>query len=51
MTITFELEAAADGGTLLHAVHENVPRGVRPEDNELGLSLSLDKLQALLERG
>lgn len=51
MIITFRLEDAADGGTTLHAVHENVPRGVLPADNELGWRLSLDKLTAWVERG
>jgi uncharacterized protein YndB with AHSA1/START domain len=51
MTIRIELEDAADGGTNLHAVHENVPATVPPADNELGWRLSLDKLAALVEGG
>jgi uncharacterized protein YndB with AHSA1/START domain len=51
MRITFTLEDAAEGGTELHAVHENVPPGVPRADNELGWRLSLDKLAALVERG
>ena len=50
MTITIDLDDA-DGGTSLRAVHENVPPGVPPGDNELGWRLSLDKLAALVERG
>jgi uncharacterized protein YndB with AHSA1/START domain len=51
MTITFTLQAAAAGGTDIVAVHENVPPGVPPADNELGWRLSLNKLAALLETG
>ena len=49
MTITYTL-ADAGGGTDLVGFHENLPRGVRPEDNELGTRMSLDKLAALVER-
>lgn len=49
MTITYSLSDAADGGTDVLAVHEHVPPGVLPADNELGWNLSLDKLAALLE--
>jgi len=49
MTMRFTLTDAADGGTDLEAVHENVPPGVRPEDNELGWRMSLTKLAALCE--
>jgi uncharacterized protein YndB with AHSA1/START domain len=48
MTMTFTL-TEADGATLLEAVHENVPAGVRPEDNELGWRMSLGKLAKLVE--
>ena len=48
MTITIEL-ADADGGTQLTAVHEGLPSGVSPSDNELGWQSSLDKLAALVE--
>lgn len=48
MTITYTL-TDADGGTELHAVHEGVPDRVPPEDNELGWSMSLAKLAALVE--
>jgi len=37
------------GGTELNAVHENLPTGVCPADNELGWRMSLDKLAALVE--
>jgi uncharacterized protein YndB with AHSA1/START domain len=50
MTITISL-SDADGATELVAVHENLPPGVPPADNELGWRLSLDKLAALVEAG
>jgi uncharacterized protein YndB with AHSA1/START domain len=49
MTITFTLTDAADGGTVLAAVHEGVPPGVPPADNETGWQSSLSKLAALVE--
>jgi len=48
MTITCTL-ADADGGTDLVWVHENLPAGVSPADNELGSNMSIDKLAALVE--
>ena len=51
MTITFTLAEAADGGTDVAGVHENLPPGVPPEDNELGWSMSLSKLARLVEAG
>jgi uncharacterized protein YndB with AHSA1/START domain/tRNA(Arg) A34 adenosine deaminase TadA len=48
MTITVTL-ADADGGTELVAVHDHLPPGVSPDDNELGWRISLDKLAALVE--
>ena len=48
MTITYTL-ADADGGTDIVGVHENVPPGVAPADNELGFRMSLDKLAKLVE--
>jgi uncharacterized protein YndB with AHSA1/START domain len=48
MTITYAL-TDADGGTDLDGVHEDLPPGVPPADNELGWSLSLGKLAALVE--
>ena len=50
MTLTYTLSDAPDGGTDVVGVHENLPPGVRPEDNELGWSMSLAKLAALVER-
>jgi uncharacterized protein YndB with AHSA1/START domain len=49
MTITYEL-AEVDGGTLLTGVHEDLPSGVSPADNELGWRMSIDKLAALVEQ-
>ena len=48
MTITYML-ADADGGTDLVGVHEGLPPGVPPADNELGWSISVGKLAALVE--
>lgn len=48
MTVTYTL-AAVDGGTDLLAVHDNLPPGISPADNELGWRMSLDKLVALVE--
>lgn len=48
MTITYLL-ADADGGTDLVGVHEGLPPGVPPADNELGWSISVGKLAALVE--
>jgi uncharacterized protein YndB with AHSA1/START domain len=48
MTITYTL-ADADGGTEVLGVHEGLPPGVRPEDNEAGWRDSLGKLAALVE--
>jgi hypothetical protein len=50
MTITYRL-ADADDGTLLSGVHENLPSGVSPTDNELGWSMSMDKLARLVVDG
>ena len=49
MTITVTLTDASDGGTELAAVHDGLPDGVRPEDNELGWTESLARLAALVE--
>ena len=51
MTITYALANAGDGGTVLTGTHENLPPGVRPEDNELGWSQSIGKLARLVEEG
>jgi uncharacterized protein YndB with AHSA1/START domain len=48
MTMTVELRDH-DGGTELRAVHEGVPDGVAPEDNEAGWRMALDRLGALVE--
>jgi uncharacterized protein YndB with AHSA1/START domain len=48
MTITYTL-ADVGSGTELAGVHENVPPGVPPADNELGWRMSLDKLARLVE--
>lgn len=47
MTMTITLRDAA-GGTELTAVHEGVPDGVPPEQNELGWRMALARLAALL---
>ena len=49
MTVSYVL-ADVDGGTELVGVHEDLPPGVSPADNELGWSMSLDKLARLVER-
>jgi uncharacterized protein YndB with AHSA1/START domain len=49
MTVTISLRDRDDGTELL-AVHEGVPSGVAPEDNELGWRMALDRLAALLDR-
>ena len=48
MTITLTL-ADADGGTDLLAVHDRLPPGLSPADNDTGWRISLDKLAALVE--
>jgi uncharacterized protein YndB with AHSA1/START domain len=50
MTITFSL-AEADGGTEVIVLCEDIPKGVRLEDNEMGCRSSLQNLAALVERG
>jgi uncharacterized protein YndB with AHSA1/START domain len=51
MTITYRLADAADGdGTEVTGIHEDLPPGVDPVDNELGWRMSLGKLAALVER-
>lgn len=50
MTLTITL-SDAEGGTDLVATHDNLPPGIPPADNELGWSLSLAKLAALVEVG
>jgi len=48
MTVTYTL-TDADGGTDVFAVHDNLPPGVSPADNETGWRMALDKLAALVE--
>jgi uncharacterized protein YndB with AHSA1/START domain len=47
MTSTIEL-SDEHGGTRLVALHEGVPPGVAPEDNEAGWRMSLGKLAKLV---
>ncbi|MGY0497843.1 SRPBCC domain-containing protein [Nocardia sp. FBN12] len=49
-TVTFTL-TDADGGTHLEVLHEGVPAGLGPVENEIGWQLALTKLVALAERG
>lgn len=48
MTLTWSF-VDTDGGTEVTVLCENIPRGIRPEDNEEGSRSSLDKLAAFLE--
>jgi uncharacterized protein YndB with AHSA1/START domain len=48
MTITYTL-IETDGGTDVVAVHDNLPPGVSPADNETGWRMSMDKLAAYVE--
>jgi uncharacterized protein YndB with AHSA1/START domain len=48
MTVRYSL-ADANGGTDVHAVHDGLPPGLSPADNETGWRMSLDKLAALVE--
>lgn len=50
MTVTITLTDAGDGTDIL-AVHERLPPGVSPADNETGWRMALDKLAALVESG
>ena len=50
MTVTFTL-TDADGGTDVLAVHDNLPPGLSPTDNEIGWQMALGKLAALVEAG
>jgi len=43
--------ADAEGGTDVTILCEDLPAGIRPEDNEIGTRQSLHKLAALLESG
>jgi uncharacterized protein YndB with AHSA1/START domain len=48
MTITISL-SDAEGGTEIVGVHDGLPSGVSPADNELGWQESLARLAALVE--
>jgi len=48
MTVTIRL-ADAEGGTELVAVHDGLPPGLSPADNQVGWEMSLAKLAALVE--
>jgi uncharacterized protein YndB with AHSA1/START domain len=48
MSVTFTLTEAGSGTDVL-GVHDNVPPGVSPADNELGWRMSLEKLARLVE--
>jgi uncharacterized protein YndB with AHSA1/START domain len=48
MTMTVTLEKA-EGGTKVTLLYENVPPGIRPEDNEAGTRSALEKLAKLVE--
>ncbi len=51
MTITTTLTDADGGSTKLLAVHEGLPPGVSPADNETGWQMALAKLAVLVEAG
>lgn len=51
MTIATSLADSEDGGTDLLGVHDGLPPGVPPADNEAGWQDSLAKLAALVEAG
>lgn len=40
----------ADGGTDVLAIHDDLPPGLSPTDNEIGWRMSLDKLARLVEQ-
>ena len=50
MTVTFTLTDAG-GGTEISAVHDRLPPGLSPADNETGWREALAKLAALVEAG
>lgn len=50
MKITFTL-VDANGGTDVMAVHDNLPPGLSPADNETGWRMALDKLAGFVEVG
>jgi hypothetical protein len=50
MMVTFTLTDAG-GGTDVLAVHDNLPSGLSPADNETGWRMALDTLAAFVEAG
>ena len=50
MTVAYSLTDAGDG-TEIVGLHMGLPPGVEPADNELGWTMSLDKLAHLVETG
>jgi uncharacterized protein YndB with AHSA1/START domain len=48
MEVTFEAE---EGGTTVSILFKNIPSGIRPEDNEVGTQLTLEKLARYVEQG
>jgi uncharacterized protein YndB with AHSA1/START domain len=50
MRVTFTLTDAGDGTDVL-AVHDKLPPGLSPADNETGWRMALDKLAAFVEAG
>lgn len=46
MEVTFEAE---DGGTTVSIVFKDIPPGIRPEDNEAGTRMTLEKLARYIE--
>lgn len=48
MMVSFRLSDAGAGTDLL-AIHDNVPPGISPADNETGWRMALDKLAAFVE--
>jgi uncharacterized protein YndB with AHSA1/START domain len=50
MTITFSL-VDSEGGTDVTGVHDGLPPGLSPADNEKGWRMSLGKLASLVEAG
>ncbi len=50
MTVIFRL-TDADGGTDVVGLHEDLPPGLSPSDNETGWRMAFDKLAALAEEG
>ena len=50
MTVTVTLADAHDG-TEIAMICDNIPKGIRPEDNAMGCRSSLQNLAVLLEKG